>query len=54
MSRSCTLFKMERNCLQLPIGIDGIDETYEMCEFRLVNSTNDPILPNIYIIQSLL
>ena len=29
------------SCLQLPIGID---ETYEMCEFRFVNSTDDLVL----------
>ena len=35
------------SCLQLPIGIDGIDETYEVCEFRFVNSTDGLVSTNI-------
>ena len=42
------------SCLQLPIGIDGIDETYEMCEFRFVNSNDGLVLTNIYVTQRFL
>ena len=40
------------SCLHLSIGIDGIDDTYEMCKFQFVNSTDGFVLTNIDITQS--